>query len=78
LFNAIAPDRRNDPEFGKMGAHRIDHSGLLTDEQMARAVEYQAALLLERLIPTIIGYDPSSSSWPGSSRPSTSLMLHGL
>jgi hypothetical protein len=32
----------------------------------------------DSLIPTIIGYDPSTSSWPGSSRPSTSLMLHGL
>jgi hypothetical protein len=49
LFNTIAPDRRNDPEVGKMGAHRIDHCGLLTDEQMARAVEHQAAMLLERL-----------------------------
>jgi hypothetical protein len=50
LFNTIAPDRRNDPELGKMGADRIDHCGLLTDEQMAGAVEHQAALLLERLI----------------------------
>jgi hypothetical protein len=32
-----------------MRADRIDHCGLLTDEQMARAVEHQAALLLGRL-----------------------------
>ena len=32
-----------------MSADRIDHSGLLTDEQMTRAVEHQAALLLRRL-----------------------------
>src|SRR5215813_14840631 len=49
MFNTIAPDRRNDPEFGKMGADRIDYSGLLADAQMARAVEHQAALLPERL-----------------------------
>ena len=29
-----------------MGADRIDHRGLLADEQMARAMERQAALLL--------------------------------
>src|SRR5258707_10921900 len=33
----------------KMGTDRIDHCGLLTDEQMAGAMEHQAALLLERL-----------------------------
>src|SRR5262249_14264459 len=49
MFNTIAPDRRNDPEFGKMGADRIDYSGLLADEQMAGAMEHQAALLLRRL-----------------------------
>jgi hypothetical protein len=32
LFNAIAPDRCDDPEFGKMGADRIDHCGLLANE----------------------------------------------
>src|SRR6266508_4915488 len=32
-----------------MRTDRVDHCGLLTDEQMARAVEHQAALLLERL-----------------------------
>jgi len=32
-----------------MGPNCIDHRGLLTDEQMAGAVEHQAALLLESL-----------------------------
>ena len=32
-----------------MGADRIDHRGLLADEEMARAMEHQAALLLGRL-----------------------------
>ena len=42
----MTPDRRNDPELGKMGPDCIDHRGLLTDEQLARAVQHQAALLL--------------------------------
>src|SRR6476469_1675538 len=41
--------RCNDPELGKMGPDCIDHCGLLTDEQMARAVQHQAALLLGSL-----------------------------
>ena len=45
----LAADRRDDPKLGKMGPDRIDHRGLLADEQMARAVEHQAALLLGRL-----------------------------
>src|SRR4029077_570099 len=49
FLNAIASDRRDDPELGKMGTDRIDHRGLLADEQMARAMEHQAALLLARL-----------------------------
>jgi hypothetical protein len=32
-----------------MSADRIDHRGLLADEQMARAMEHQAALLLRGL-----------------------------
>ena len=35
-----------DAELGKMGPDHIDHSGLLTDEQMTRAMERQTALLL--------------------------------
>ena len=45
----VAPDRCNDPELGKMGPDCIDHRGLLTDEQMAGAVQHQAALLPEGL-----------------------------
>jgi hypothetical protein len=48
-LHAIASDRRNDPELGKMGTDGVDHRGLLADEQMARAMEHQAALLLGRL-----------------------------
>src|SRR5664279_5510854 len=33
-------------DLGKMGPDCIDHRGLLTDEQMARAVQHQTALLL--------------------------------
>ena len=47
-LHAIASDRRNDPELGKMGTDGVDHRGLLADEQMARAMEHQAALLLGR------------------------------
>ena len=49
FLDTVAPNRRNDPELGKMGPDRIDHRGLLTDEQMARTVEHQAALLLGSL-----------------------------
>ena len=46
FLDSVTTDRRNDPELGKMSPDRIDHRGLLTDEQMARAVQHQAALLL--------------------------------
>src|SRR5664280_371616 len=49
FLDPLAADRRDDPELGKMGPDRIDHSGLLADEQMARTMEHQAALLLGRL-----------------------------
>jgi hypothetical protein len=49
LLNAITSDRCDDAKLGKMRADRIDDCGLLADEQMARAVEHQATLLLERL-----------------------------
>src|SRR5918994_4926402 len=49
LLDTIASDRRDDPELCKMGADRIDHRSLLADQQMARAMEHQAALLLGRL-----------------------------
>src|ERR1039458_6565349 len=46
LLDTVTPNRRNDPELGKMSPDCIDYCGLLTDEQMAGAVQYQAALLL--------------------------------
>src|SRR6202162_2817208 len=46
FLDTVTPDRCNNPELGKMGPDRIDHRGLLTDEQMARPVQHQAALLL--------------------------------
>ena len=49
FLDTVASDRRNDPELGKKGPDRIDYRSLLTDEQMARAVEHQAALLLGSL-----------------------------
>jgi len=49
LFNTLASHRGYDAELGHVGADGIDHRGLLADEQLARAVEHQAALLLRRL-----------------------------
>src|SRR5712672_1194826 len=47
--NPLAPDWRDNAELGEVRADRIDHGGLLADEQMAGAVKHQAALLLECL-----------------------------
>jgi hypothetical protein len=47
-LDALATDRRDDAELGKMSPDHIDHRGLLADEQMARAMERQTALLLRR------------------------------
>ena len=52
--NPFAPDRRDNAKLGKVRADRIDHCSLLADEQLARAVEHQTALLLGRLG----GYEP--------------------
>src|SRR5262245_22509235 len=49
LFEAFAADRRHDAKLGKVGADRVDHRGLLTDEQVPRTMKDQAALLLRRL-----------------------------
>ena len=49
LFNTIAADWCDDAKLGKMRADRVDHCGLLANEQMARAMEQQAALLFDRL-----------------------------
>lgn len=40
LFDTPASDRRNNAELGKMSADRVDHSGLLPDEQMAGPVKH--------------------------------------
>ena len=45
----FAPDRRDNAELGKVSSDRINHRGLLADEQMACAMKHQAALLLGRL-----------------------------
>jgi hypothetical protein len=49
LLDASAPDKRDDPELGKVRSDRIDDGRLLANEQMSRAMEAQAALLLGRL-----------------------------
>src|SRR5260370_28111728 len=49
FLDTIASDRGDNPELAKMGADRIDHCGLLADEQMARTVKHQATLLLRGL-----------------------------
>jgi hypothetical protein len=43
------PDRRDNAELGKVSSVRVNHRGLLADEQMAGAVKHQAALLLRCL-----------------------------
>ncbi len=47
--NPFAPDWRDNAELGEVRADRVNHGGLLADEQMAGAVKHQAALLLRRL-----------------------------
>src|SRR5664279_1299685 len=47
--HSFAPDRGDNAKLGEMRSDRINHRGLLADEQMARAVKHQAALLLRRL-----------------------------
>src|SRR4029450_7914981 len=49
LFNAIASDWCDNAKLGKMGTDRIDHRGLLANEQMTGSMERQAALLLRSL-----------------------------
>ena len=45
----LRPTAAVDAKLGKVSPDRIDHRGLLPDEQMARAMEHQPALLLGRL-----------------------------
>ena len=47
--DTFAPDRRDNAELGKVRSDRINHRGLLADEQMAGSVKHQAALLLRCL-----------------------------
>jgi hypothetical protein len=49
LFDTPAPDGGDNPELGKICADRINDGSLLADEEMARPVEHQTALLLDRL-----------------------------
>jgi hypothetical protein len=49
LFQALTSHRPNDAELGHVSPNGIDHRGLLADEQLARAMEHQATLLLGRL-----------------------------
>jgi hypothetical protein len=42
----FAPDRRDNAELGEVSSDRVNHRGLLADEQVACAVKHQAALLL--------------------------------
>jgi hypothetical protein len=38
VLHPLASGRRNNAELGKMGSDRLDHGGLLANEQMARAM----------------------------------------
>ena len=49
LLDALATHRGDGPELGHVGTDGIDHRGLLADEELARAMQHQAALLLGRL-----------------------------
>jgi hypothetical protein len=49
LLATLAARPSHDPELGEMGTDRIDDGCLLPDEEMTRAVEHKAALLLGRL-----------------------------
>src|SRR5882757_7673175 len=47
--DSFAPYRRDNAELGKVSSDRINHRGLLADEQVACAVKHQTALLLRCL-----------------------------
>src|SRR5262245_8772910 len=49
LLDSSAPDRRDNAELSEVGSDRINHRGLLTDKQMACAMQHQATLLLRGL-----------------------------
>ena len=46
VFDTLASHRGYDPKLGQVGTDGIDHRGLLADEELAGAMEHQAALLL--------------------------------
>ncbi len=48
LLDAAAADPRDNAELRQMRADRIDHSGLLPDEQMPGPMQHQAGLLVGR------------------------------
>src|SRR6266550_9215886 len=41
FHDTFTPDRRDNAELGKVSSDRINHRGLLADEQMAGAVKHQ-------------------------------------
>jgi hypothetical protein len=47
----LPTDRCNDPELGKVGAHRVAELGSLAGEDQPGAMQHQHALLLRRLHP---------------------------
>src|SRR5450759_417258 len=49
LLDTLSSYRRDNPDLSKMSTDRVDHGGLLTDKQMARAMKHQTTLLLGRL-----------------------------
>jgi hypothetical protein len=49
FLDTFASDWRGNPELCKMRTGRIDHRSLPADEQLARAIQHQAALLLRCL-----------------------------
>src|ERR1700751_2310489 len=49
LLDAPAPDGGDDTQLGKIRADRVDDGCLLANEEMARSMKKQAALLLDRL-----------------------------
>jgi hypothetical protein len=63
LLRPLASDRRHDAELGKMRPDRVDHGSLLANEQMARAMEHQAALPLGRQLCCSGGSSAARASW---------------
>jgi hypothetical protein len=49
LIDTSASDGCDDAKLGEMRTDRIDHGGLLANEQMPGAMKHQATLLLRRL-----------------------------